>query len=90
MAKKIFEWFYYLVENLLTAATTDYSAKVKSKKSRTVDDIANHIVSQRTEYRKETIVNILNMSADATLFSAGSNNLVAPRYIVFKTNLTVA
>ena len=68
MAKKIFEWFYYLVENLLTAVTTDYSAKVKSKKSRTVDDIANHIVSQRTEYRKETIVNILNMSADATVY----------------------
>ena len=90
MAKKIFEWFYYLVENLLTAVTTDYTAKVKSKKSRTVEDIANHIVSQRTEYRKETIVSILNMSADATVYFLSQGDRVNLGTVILEPSIVGA
>jgi hypothetical protein len=60
--KKIYEWSFYLIENTVTPDPTDKIAKVKSKKTKTVDDIADRIVQERTEFRKETIVNILTMA----------------------------
>jgi hypothetical protein len=61
MAKKIYEWMFYLIDNTITAVLGDRIAKVKSRKTKTVDDLAERIVQQRTEYRKDTIVNIINL-----------------------------
>ena len=65
--KKIYEWFYYLIENTVTKDPADRIAKVKSKKTKTLDDLAARIVQQRTEYRKDTLVSIYRMMNDAKL-----------------------
>ena len=65
--KKIYEWFYYLIENTVTKDPTDRIAKVKSKKTKTLDDLAGRIVQQRTEYRKDTLVSIYRMMNEAKL-----------------------
>ena len=64
MAKKNTEWLFYLIENNLTPEEGDYFAKIRSQKTKTVEDIADQIVKERTEYRKETIINILRMIND--------------------------
>lgn len=51
-----------LYENALTEVLGDYSAKVKNNGTLHNADIAERIVEERTEYRKETIENILNMA----------------------------
>ncbi|MDR2148979.1 MAG: DUF4469 domain-containing protein, partial [Tannerella sp.] len=65
--KKIYEWFYYLMENTVTKETNDKIAKVKSKKTKTLDDLAERIVQTRTEYRKDTLVNIYRMMNEVKL-----------------------
>ncbi|MDR1679166.1 MAG: DUF4469 domain-containing protein [Prevotellaceae bacterium] len=65
--KKIHEWLFYLIENTVTKEEGDKIAKVKSKKTKSVEDIAEHIVQQRTEYRKDTIVNIIKLVNSAKL-----------------------
>lgn len=51
-----------LYDNLLTEKVGDYSGKVAITGTLRNEDIAGRIVKERTEYRKETIVNILGMS----------------------------
>jgi hypothetical protein len=65
--KKIFEWFYYLMENTVTRETNDKIAKVKSKKTKSLEDLAERIVQTRTEYRKDTLVNIYRMMNEVKL-----------------------
>ena len=65
--KKIHEWFYYLIENTVTPDPTDRIAKVKSKKTKGIGDLADRIVQKRTEYRKDTLVNIYRMMNEAKL-----------------------
>ncbi|MDR1678812.1 MAG: DUF4469 domain-containing protein [Prevotellaceae bacterium] len=59
--KKIYEWLFYLIENTVTKEEGDKIAKVKSKKTKSIEDIAEQIVQQRTEYRKDTIVNVMKL-----------------------------
>jgi hypothetical protein len=65
--KKIFEWFFYLIENIITPDPTDKIAKVRTGKTKKIDDLAEFIVQERTEYRKETMVNILTLANTAKL-----------------------
>ncbi|MDR2145254.1 MAG: DUF4469 domain-containing protein [Tannerella sp.] len=65
--KKIHEWFYYLMENTVTKETNDKIAKVKSKKTKGLEDLAERIVQTRTEYRKDTLVNIYRMMNEVKL-----------------------
>ena len=65
--KKIYEWFFYLIENTVTPDPTDRIAKVKSKKTKGIEDLADRIVQKRTEYRKDTLVNIFQMMNEAKL-----------------------
>ncbi len=61
MIKKIYEWLFYLIENTLTPEKGDYLAKINTGRTKTAEDIADRIVQERTEYRRETILNILTM-----------------------------
>lgn len=51
-----------LYENLLTKDPNDYSGKVKITGTLRNAEIADRIVAERTEFRKETIVTILDMA----------------------------
>jgi hypothetical protein len=86
--KKIFEWMFYLIENTITADATDKLAKIKSHKTKTVDDIAAHIVSERTEYRKETIVNIMSLANEAKLKFLSQGETVNDGLIIYEPSIT--
>lgn len=59
---KIYKWQFDLDENYLTKdVKEDYTAKVKTIKSMGIQDIADAISRERTEYRPDTIVNIGNL-----------------------------
>ncbi|MDR1679466.1 MAG: DUF4469 domain-containing protein [Prevotellaceae bacterium] len=60
-SKKNYEWLFYLIENSVSKEEGDKIAKVQSKKTKTIEDIAEEIVLQRTEYRKDTIVNVIKL-----------------------------
>lgn len=51
-----------LYENLLTEKPGDYTARPRITGTYRNADVANDIVAERTEYRKETIVNILTLA----------------------------
>lgn len=51
-----------LYDNFLTDTPNDYTGKVRITGSVRNADIADRIVAERTEYRKETIENILNLA----------------------------
>ena len=86
--KKIFEWMFYLMENTLTADETDKIAKVKTRKTKTIDDIAARIVQERTEYRKETIVNIIKMANTAKLEFLSQGEMVNDGMIIYEPTIT--
>lgn len=86
--KKIFEWMFYLIENTLTADTTDKVARVKTKKTKTAEDIADRIVRERTEYRKDTIVNIINMANAAKLEFLSQGEMVNDGLVIFEPAIT--
>ena len=66
--KKIYEWLFYLIDNAVTTLVdNDKIAKVKTSKTQGIDDLAARIVQERTEYRKETIVNILTLANAAKI-----------------------
>ena len=56
---KLNVWLY---DNQLTPDSNDFYGKVKSQGSLRNDDIADEMIKEGTEYKKETIVNILNRS----------------------------
>ena len=86
--KKIYEWLFYLIENTVTADPTDKIAKVRSRKTKSVEDIAERIVQERTEYRKDTIVNIINMANKVKLDFCAQGERVNDGLILFEPTIT--
>ena len=86
--KKIYEWLFYLIDNTITPEQGDKIAKMKSKKTKRIEDIADLIVKERTEYRKDTIVNILKLANEAkmTFFSMGE--MVNDGMVIFEPTIT--
>ena len=59
---KAYNWLYDLRSNALTKEVKeDYVATVRTLKCMTVEDIAEAIVSERTEFRLDTLVAIINL-----------------------------
>lgn len=59
---KDYTWLFDLRENALTKdVKEDYTATVRTLRSKTVEDIARAIVAERTEFRLDTIINIANL-----------------------------
>ncbi len=70
-------WLFDLRENTITKdVTNDYTANVRKLKSKTVSDIAAEIVSERTEYRPETIENIVRLYQDKVMDNLCEGNIV--------------
>ena len=86
--KKNHEWMFYLIENTVTEDTTDKIAKVKSKKTKGLEDIAKRIVQERTEYREETIVNILKMANKVKLDFFAEGERVNDEVVLFEPTIT--
>ena len=86
--KKIYEWSYYLVNNVLTEKEGDKIAKVKRKKTRHMTDIANRIVKERTEYRAETILNIAKMINDTKKAYISEGDSVNDGLFIFEPTIT--
>ena len=53
-----------LYDNVLTEKTGDFTGKIRITGTTRTSDISNRIVKKRTEYRPETITNILDLSYD--------------------------
>ena len=66
MAKKT-EWPYYLQDHTITPEDNDRIAKVQTGSTVTLEDIADRICKERSEYRKETLMNIFNMGVQTAL-----------------------
>jgi hypothetical protein len=88
IVKKIFEWLYYLIDNVLSHDENDKIAKVRSKKTKGIDDIAERIVQERTEYRKETIVNILKMVNDVKLNFLAQGEMINDGLVIYEPTIT--
>ena len=86
--KKIYEWFFYLVENTVTKEKGDRIAKVKYKKTKDIEDLAERIVRERTEYRKDTIVNIIRMVNSAKLEFLSQGDRVNDGIVIFEPTIT--
>ncbi len=60
--KREYVWPVELRENKVTGRADDYAAFVKSfNNTKTLETIAREIVDERTEYREDTILNILKL-----------------------------
>jgi hypothetical protein len=86
--KKVFEWLFYLIDNMLTHDENDKIAKVRSRKTKTLDDIAERIVKERTEYRKETILNILAMANSVKLDFIAQGEMINDGLVIFEPAVT--
>ena len=86
--KKIYEWFYYLIDSPITKEEGDRIARVKTKKTKTIDDIADRIVLERTEYRKDTIVSILKMVNEVKLEFFTQGEMVNDGIVIFEPAIT--
>lgn len=60
MAKKTIFWPGWLIDNPLTEDPTDSTFSVKSGTMLTIEDIARQLVSEGTEFKLETLIDILN------------------------------
>ena len=65
-----------LYDNVLTEKKGDYSAKPQITGTVYNSDIADRIVGKRTEFRKETIINILSMADDEKVGAIASGKSV--------------
>ena len=90
LIKKIFEWLYYLTDNALTEKEGDKIAKVKRRKTRSMNDVANRIVKERTEFRAETILSIAKMINDAKKEFLSQGDSVNDGLFIFEPSITGA
>ena len=90
LIKKIFEWLYYLTDNALTEKEGDKIAKVKRRKTRNMNDVANRIVKERTEFRAETILNIAKMINDTKKEFLSQGDSVNDGLFIFEPSITGA
>ena len=87
--KKIHEWLFYLIDNAITTLVdNDRIAKVKTRKTKGIDDIAARIVQERTEFRRETIVNILTMANAAKIEFLSQGEMVNDGVVIYEPSIT--
>lgn len=60
MAKKTVFWQGWLIDNPLTEDPNDFTLKVKASNMVTTEDIARALIAEGTEFKLETLVDILN------------------------------
>lgn len=60
MTKKTIFWPGWLIDNPLTEDPTDSTFSVKSESMLTTEDIARQLIAEGTEFKLETLIDILN------------------------------
>lgn len=60
MAKKTISWPGWLIDNPLTEDPNDFTFSVKPASMLTTEDIARQLVTEGTEFKLETLIDILN------------------------------
>ena len=60
MAKKTVFWQGWMIDNPLTEDPNDFTLKVKASNMVTTEDIARALIAEGTEFKLETLVDILN------------------------------
>lgn len=60
MAKKTIFWPGWLIDNPLTEDPNDFTFSVKSDSMLTTEDIARQLIGEGTEFKLETLIDILN------------------------------
>ena len=69
-----------LYDNVLTEKTGDFTGKIRITGTTRTSDISNRIVKKRTEYRPETITNILDLSYDEMIEALAQGRCVVNKF----------
>ena len=69
-----------LYDNVLTEKTGDFTGKIRITGTTRTPDISNRIVKKRTEYRPETITNILDLSYDEMIEALAQGRCVVNKF----------
>ena len=69
-----------LYDNVLTEKAGDYTGKIRVTGTTRTSDISNRIVKKRTEYRPETITNILDLSYDEMIEALAQGRCVVNKF----------
>ena len=69
-----------LYDNVLTEKAGDYTGKIRITGTTRTSDISNRIVKKRTEYRPETITNILDLSYDEMIEALAQGRCVVNKF----------
>lgn len=69
-----------LYDNVLTEKTGDFTGKIRITGTTRTSDISNRIVKKRTEYRPETITNILGLSYDEMIEALAQGRCVVNKF----------
>lgn len=69
-----------LYDNVLTEKAGDFTGKIRITGTTRTEDISNRIVKKRTEYRPETITNILDLSYDEMIEALAQGRCVVNKF----------
>ena len=84
-----FKWYYDLRENTLTKdVQEDYVAIPRKLLSLTPKDLALRIAEERTEYRADTIENIINIYEDMLMKALCEGNTYVSRVAQYQPSIT--
>lgn len=85
----IYKWYYDLRENTITQdIEEDYTAIPKKLLSLTPKDLALRISEERTEYRADTIENIINLYEDMLMKVLCEGNTYVSRVAQYQPSIT--
>ena len=85
----VFKWYYDLRENTITKdVKEDYVASPRKLLSLTPKDLAFRIAEERTEYRADTIENIINIYEDMLIKALCEGNTYVPRVAQYQPSIT--
>lgn len=84
-----FKWYYDLRENTITKdVQEDYVAIPRKMLSLTPKDLALRIAEERTEYRADTIENIINIYEDMLMKALCEGNTYVSRVAQYQPSIT--
>lgn len=87
--EKEYLWKFGIRDNTMTPDdTTDYIATVDKNQTLSIEDIAKRIVKKRTEYRPDTIANIVNMFEEEVRYAIGEGNNVVMNNVRFQIGIS--
>lgn len=77
-----------LYDNVLTEKAGDYTGRIRITGTVRTSDIANRVVKKRTEYRPETIANILDLSYEEMIEALAQGRSVVNKFGQWLLNIS--